>query len=89
MLIELVSDDSEESHKKKEGMPKGSTGISFTLTSLSVSLPPPPLTFFWSGALSFFIHCPGGVWKLCFSNTAPPQKAFALQTYANTPKSRY
>lgn len=37
MLIELVSDDSEESHKKKEGMPKGSTGISFTLTSLSLS----------------------------------------------------
>lgn len=37
VLIELVSDDSEESHKKKEGMPKGSTGISFTLTSLSPS----------------------------------------------------
>lgn len=57
MLIELVSDDSEESHKKKEGMPKGSTGIGFTLTSLSLCLSPSFSSNLFSGSpLSFFIH---------------------------------
>lgn len=56
MLIELVSDDSGESHKKKEGMPKGSTGISFPLMSLSLSLSLtlfPPTIFFWISTLLF------------------------------------
>jgi len=53
VLIELVSDDSGESHKKKEGMPKGSTGISFTLMSFSLPLPLFPPTFFWISALFF------------------------------------
>lgn len=54
MLIELVSDDSGESHKKKEGMPKGSTGISFTLMCLSFSLHLFPPTFFSLDRSSFF-----------------------------------
>lgn len=56
VLIELVSDDSGESHKKKEGMPKGSTGISFPLMSLSLSLSLalfPPTIFFWISTLLF------------------------------------
>lgn len=59
VLIELVSDDSGESHKKKEGMPKGSTGISFPLMSLSLSLPRPFSSnhFFLDQHSLVFVHC--------------------------------
>lgn len=58
MLIELVSDDSGESHKKKEGMPKGSTGISFPLMSLSLSPSPFFLQpFFLDQHSLVFVHC--------------------------------
>jgi len=45
-----LRDNSEESHKKREGMSKGSTEISFTLTALSLVF---LLTFFWISALFF------------------------------------
>lgn len=82
VLIELVSDDSEESHKKKEGMPKGSTGISFTLTSLSLSLPLSPLTFFWISAL--FFHSPLDSIEAVLQKYCTSPKDFPLPKHTHT-----